>query len=393
MTGARNESLTLRRARADDVDGIDACHGDASWLRPAFADPRVGPDRFTVVVDGDRVVSSLCLLDGTLDLEGTRLAVGSPEWVGTHPDYRNRGLVRSQLEEVHRWSTDRGDLVQLIDGIPYFYRQFGYQYAIDTPRRRLLPPGAKLGGADDWTVRAIQEADLPALSALHAAGGQAADLVVVRDVGDSDWQVTLHNPDGPRWLVAEHDGRLGAMALVAAETDENGWTTASAVAAVEPAALWALLAAARGPGGTVVAARPAAASMLDPITVALPAEAGRYVRIADPQRLLEHLRPVLSARLAASPFVSASGELVISTYATSIVLPYQAGEVGPVHTSAGMQNPVSDGAAGIPPDHLAELIFGRYEPTELEARYDDVELGSTTALIQTLFPKLRTDLQ
>jgi GNAT superfamily N-acetyltransferase len=393
MTGARNESLTLRRARAEDLEAIAACHGETPWLRPAFADPTVGPGRFTVAVDGDRVVSSLCLLDATLELEGTRLAVGSPEWVGTHPDYRGRGLVRAQLEEVHRWSKERGDLVQLIDGIPYFYRKFGYQYAIDKPPRRLLPPAAKLAGADGWHVRAIDAADVPALAALYAADGTPADLVLVRDAADSYWQVSLGNPDGRRWVVAEHDGQLGAMALVVDEPDENGWTAARAVTAVEPAALWPLLAAVRGPAGTVVTPRPSVAPMLDPVTVALPAEAGFYVRIADPERLLDHLRPVLSARLAASPFASASGELVISTYANSIVLPYHAGEVGPVRTGAGIQNPVPDGAAGIPPDHLAELIFGRHGPTELEARYDDVELGSTTPLIQTLFPKLRTNLQ
>ena len=393
---ARTENLKLRRASADDVDQIDAIHGHPWWLRAAFADPSVGPERFTVVADGERVVSSLCLLDGTLELEGTTFAVGSPEWVGTHPDYRNRGLVRAQLEEVHRWSDDRGDLAQIIDGIPYFYRQFGYQYAIDQPARRLLPPGTELPTAEGWTVRAGEEADLPSLVALHAHGSEAADLAPVRS--DADWRPSLRtpNPKAPRWLVAERDGAVGGMAMLAPEPDDRGWTTASAVTAVEADALLAIVRAIQlqsGGSGVAIAVKAAAAPMLDGFTVPLPREAGFYVRVADPQRLLEHLRPVLSARLAASPLAAASGEQVISTYVKSIVLPYERGEVGPIALSAGLQNPAADDAAGVPPDHLSELIFGRYGARGLEARYDDVQLGRTASLMEVLFPKLRTDFQ
>ncbi len=392
MTAATNQNLIVRRARAGDVDQVDAIHGHPWWLRDAFADPEVGPERFTVVVDGERVVSTLCLLQDTFELEGTRLVLGSPEWVGTLADYRNRGLVRAQLAEVHSWSAERRDLAQIIDGIPYFYRQFGYQYAIDQPARQLLPPRAELPDAGDWAVRAINEEDLESLAALHNTQTPAgAELWRVRSA--ADWRTSLRNPTAPGWRVAERSGDLGGMAMVAREPDDYGRLTVAAVTAVEPQALWAILRAIESPSGLVVTAKPAAAALLDSYTLPLPAEPGFYVRVADPQRLLEHLRPVLSGRLSASPFAAASGQLVISTYTTSILLPYEKGEVGPVTIGAGLQNPNADGAAGVSPDHLAELIFGRYGARGLDARYDDVELGATAALMETLFPQLRTDLQ
>ena len=55
---------------------------------------------------------------------------GLPELVGTHPDYRRRGLVREQFEVLHRWSEERGHLMQAIGGIPYYYRRFGYEMAV-----------------------------------------------------------------------------------------------------------------------------------------------------------------------------------------------------------------------------------------------------------------------
>ena len=56
--------------------------------------------------------------------------MGQTELVGTRPEYRGRGLVRAQFEVLHEWSAQRGELMQVIAGIPWFYRQFGYEMAL-----------------------------------------------------------------------------------------------------------------------------------------------------------------------------------------------------------------------------------------------------------------------
>ena len=62
--------------------------------------------------------------------DGIRFDVGRPEQVATHPDYRRRGLVRALFEAFHQRSS-RWRAIQAITGIEYFYRQFGYEYALD----------------------------------------------------------------------------------------------------------------------------------------------------------------------------------------------------------------------------------------------------------------------
>lgn len=48
---------------------------------------------------------------------------GKPELIATDPDYRKQGLVRKLLlEMVHPESEARGDVLQVIAGIHYFYR-------------------------------------------------------------------------------------------------------------------------------------------------------------------------------------------------------------------------------------------------------------------------------
>lgn len=39
--------------------------------------------------------------------------------------------MRAQFEVLHEWSKERGELTQVITGIPFYYRQFGYAMALN----------------------------------------------------------------------------------------------------------------------------------------------------------------------------------------------------------------------------------------------------------------------
>ena len=77
-----------------------------------------------------QIVSALCLIPQTWTYDRIVFGVGRPELVATDPRYRRRGLVRAQMDVVHEWSRERGHLVQAITGIPWYYRQFGYEMAL-----------------------------------------------------------------------------------------------------------------------------------------------------------------------------------------------------------------------------------------------------------------------
>jgi predicted acetyltransferase len=62
---------------------------------------------------------------------GIPFGVGRPEIVASDPGYRERGLVRAVFELLHARSAALGHMAQGITGIPYYYRQFGYEYALD----------------------------------------------------------------------------------------------------------------------------------------------------------------------------------------------------------------------------------------------------------------------
>ena len=135
------DGLALRTAREDDVPQIAALlaergePADADDLRLVVDDPDAGLDAVAVVVDGDRVVSTATLLDETLHVRhpagAVELPAGQVELVATDRAYEGRGLVRALMGWAHERSAARGHDLQVMIGIPYFYRRFGYEYAID----------------------------------------------------------------------------------------------------------------------------------------------------------------------------------------------------------------------------------------------------------------------
>ena len=58
--------------------------------------------------------------------------IGEITYVGTHPDYRKRGLVRELMNYWLCYAKDKGIELCFLYGIPDFYQQFGFEYAVPT---------------------------------------------------------------------------------------------------------------------------------------------------------------------------------------------------------------------------------------------------------------------
>jgi hypothetical protein len=393
------DGIDVRQATAADVEQIVALQVDrngAEWepmVRALLAHPDVGPRKFTVAVDGDRVVSSLCLLTAGLRIGNVDLAVGQPEFVATVVRQEHRGLVRAQMRVVHDWSARRGDLAQIITGIPYFYRRFGYEYAIPFPRVRLVTPNVSLALPEGWSVRRAAPDDAPAIVRLHDHAQAGVPLVATRAEQWWRWSVGVDDP-APSY-VAETEGTVHGIACIGAGASPayDFATNVRGVAFDRLDALDALMAeAAQRRKPVAIEERGRHTGPAEAISQRHPLHYALYVRVPDPVALLDRLRPVLSERLTASPRATTSGRLLLSTYSSSIAITYERGAVVSVEAGPPLQDPVGAGGAGVPPDLVATLVFGRYGATGLAARHDDVRLGQVADLMETLFPRLDADV-
>ncbi|MFD5000965.1 GNAT family N-acetyltransferase [Streptomyces buecherae] len=176
------DGLVLREAVPGDLEQIGAllagrgAEEDALDHRLVVTDPDAGWSACAVVVDGDRVVSTATLLDEEVRVGDVRLPVGQVELVATDRAYEGRGLVRALMGWAHERSAARGHVVQVMIGIPYFYRLFGYEYAIDIPPALAVtvPPS----GDGTPALRAARPDDVPALAALQDAVQAPFDVAV-----------------------------------------------------------------------------------------------------------------------------------------------------------------------------------------------------------------------
>ena len=401
VAAASDAPVELRTARPDDLDGIAellAARGepaDGVDLRLVAGDPDEGLGSVFVAAVGSRVVATATLLSETVRVGTASLPAGQVELVATDPEFEGRGLVRALMGLAHDRSRARGDLLQVMIGIPYFYRQFGYVYAMPIPLTRSVVAGADLGPASDGlSVRVATAADIPAMHALQTRAQSSVDVSMPHSPGCWRW---LTARDGSvQWVVETPDGR--AVATARALPPDEGLVLGEV--AGEPDGVRALLRHARELTDDVeVMERPGTPegavldTLLDPVDDVDAARHWYYVRVERVAPLLEALRPVLGRRwLDAGGADREPHEMLISSYRSHVRFRLDRAGMGDVREGGPLQAPVSAGGSGVPPDVLGPLLVGPHGAVGLERRHGDVLLGRQRDLMATLFPPSTSDL-
>ncbi|HVC34116.1 MAG TPA: GNAT family N-acetyltransferase, partial [Chloroflexota bacterium] len=343
------DGLVLRRSTPADAEALAAFNGAifreagaAGWTRDLLSRPHptFGVGDFTIVEDArtGAIVSSLNLISQTWSYDGIRFGVGRPELVGTKPEYRQRGLVRVQFEEIHRWSAERGEAVQAITGIPYFYRQFGYEMGLSLDAGRAGTrgdvPRLKDGETEPFRVRPATAGDLPFIARVYQESATRYRVACVRD--EALWKYELDGrsaENGSRFQLGvieagdgesvgylAHRGDLASGRAVVVRSYELrhgvSWL------AVTPSIFRYLDQSgeeyARQDGKGEYSAISFQLGMEHPVYQALGSRLPRslppyawYVRVADLPGFLRLVTPALERRLAESIAVGHSGELKI----------------------------------------------------------------------------------
>jgi len=353
--------------RGDASDAIDA--------RLLLNDPDAGWEWCAVAVDGDEVVATITLMDETLRLGGVDLPAGQIEQVATHTAYEGRGLMRRLIGWAHERSARRGHVVQLVLGIPYFYRQFGYAYTATIPQTREL--ATKPEPVAGHTIRAATEADIPELSWLQDLAQSKAGLRLAHT--EAVWRFLLNRTGSTTWVV-ERDGAIVATGRTT--PPEEGDVVLGEVAAVDDAAARALVHLTDP--DNVVERHPALEEHLAPRDPRIE----QYLhRAADLPALFERLRPLFAQRLRDQPH----DEVLLSFFRTHVRFTWD-GEVGEFRWGGPMQGPYSQGGAGIAPDLVPQLLFGPHGMDGLRRTHPDVYPGPKEELMFALFPPVTSDL-
>lgn len=425
--------LVMRRAMPQDADALaefdGKIHGSdepdtqrvAAWTHDLLARPHptLCPDDFTIVeeIATGRIISSLNLIPQVWSYEGIELRVGRPELVGTLPEFRNRGLVRAQFEEIHKWSTVRGDLVQGITGIPYYYRLFGYEMALDLAGRRFgyepNVPKLKDGEAEPYSIRPAAEADLPLMMEIyeHAIRRHAIACVRTAEIfryeltGQSEKNINrfetymIENPSGEVVGYFQHTHWLGATGVSALWYELKPGVSWLDVTPGVVRHLWNKgQEYAKRDGktctsfGFMLGAQHPAYEALGSNLPSQHQPYAWYLRVPDLPGFLKHIKPALEKRLAESIAVGHSREIKISFYQTGLRLVIEKGRLTTIE--AWKPSPEDGGVIAFPQLTFLQLLFGYRSYDELHQSFADCWCDSeeVRALINILFPKKVSDV-
>lgn len=104
----------LSEPRLVDVSEYDTlkelftlCFEDLPEVVNTLFEKSVSPEKVVAVFDGERAVGSLYLLEGDIIIDGTAFSAYYVYGVCTHPDYRNKGLMKKMLQFAEGLVEDR----------------------------------------------------------------------------------------------------------------------------------------------------------------------------------------------------------------------------------------------------------------------------------------------
>jgi len=411
------EALALFFGEQLGDDGLASRDGQglAAMTRDLFSSrPHVSltPNDFTIVEEASsgRIVSAMCLIQQTWMYEGIEFGFGRPEYVATHPDFRRRGLVRTQFDVAHQWSMERGLIVQGVTGIPYFYRQFGYEFALNLGGRRWgsVLPKLKEGEAEKFVLRAAEENDIPFLMSVYEHGCKRS--MVSTNWTHAHWhnnlyemsrdniqrlefrvieRVETHEPVGylahPPYLVMN-----GAYAFHYELKPDVSWLEVSPFVARY---LWN-----SGQEFAKIENKPCesfgfylggshpAYEALGNILPAVREPYAWYLRVPDLIGFLNHIKPVLEKRLSESVACDHSGKYLINLYTKGIKLTLEHGQIA---IEGWKPDHPNNGSAGFPPLTFLQILFGHRNFDELNLAFPDCWCDNDNArvIINALFPR------
>jgi len=407
------DDLVLRAATLDDAENVielnRLVHGNpeknepgdevAIWTADLFAgyNDAIGPSDFTLVEDTStkKIVSSICLMSQVWNIGGIDTSMDMPEIVGTHPDYRRRGLVRRQFDLMHGWSVDRRQLFTTIMGIPNYYRQFGYEYAIDAYGGSITTPDllkqVSLGKGEQlpFTARDAERSDAQFISDTYRNIRKRGFVTVNRSTRIVEKELFGRSAGSAmNWR-----GRILEQAGIPVGFFAFGFTPGNKrlqvdLFEIDSSVNW--LDASKSMlidlQGLAKRFKPEGAEQCESIEFGLgrnhplyrmyesPLGAPKrnyawYVRVPDIAKLISHLSPLFEERLSHSEMAEWTGDVKISFYRGGVQMSFDGGKLKAVSPTGLIER--RDASARYPDLTFLKVLFGQYSFTQLRDIHPD----------------------
>jgi len=350
---------------------------------------------FLVAKHQGKIIAGQNLLPLEWSIGGVPLKVAELACVATLPQYRSRGLQRKLMERYHsRISADGYDL-STIEGIPYFYRQFGYEYALPLDEETRINIDQLPKYESTINIHSLVPSDLPRAKQLLAEAQRKLYVHSVRNDGIWKMQENTHMTAEYNFntYVTEEKGQITAYFRIS-KNPRNKELYLREVTNVDQQTAQSILRFLRDTGvenGLEVLV--STVSSIEPFTKHLLATGQAkqnlpyawQIRVLDYSKTLLKMKTLFEERLSSSNSSGLTGSLNFNLYSNTIQIVFGHGKI----TTIVRLESCEDRAIRFNPQVFVQLLLGYRSREELEATYPDFLVKpSHKQLIDTLFPKM-----
>lgn len=402
-----SEGLTLRTlsnlTELDRVAAInEAIHepGVGEMTRKIFEKHPDTTGRDLVFIENEQgeAVASLCLIPWTLRFGPVELPVAELGIVGTLEHYRGKGLNRVMMAYFWQRYQERGALLSIIQGIPFFYRQYGYEYAM-LPLEggwRIQMDQIPAAGGPEYSFRPAVPADIPQLGRLYDQQNRLLDLSSHRS--PEVWSFLLERTrvdeamQHDTWIMEDASGAAVGYCRIPDYHFNQNLLTIDELSLVDfYSGLSVLnfikkLANERGKDGLRLHL-PHAHPLVQLARSFGAVDLGHYswqIRIPDRVEFLRRITPVFEQRLSGSMFAGLSGKFGLNLYQEVIGLTFSSGRLTVVAPCKEDEQTILN----LPPNQFVPLVLGGHNIEEIHTCFPDAYArGPWQLLVDTLFPK------
>jgi hypothetical protein len=363
-------------------------------------------------LDKDLIVSALNSIPSIWNYENIPLQNLELGWVGTLKEYRRRGLNRLLQTHFDSVLFDGKYDLSTIQGIPYYYRQFGYDFVIPMDRTVWIrtnqiplfdtkkpPEYMKL------KVRLAEKKDITALMELFDEHNR--NLLVYVPRSKELWEIQekykrQFENEFLTYVLIDGSKTIGYFRLVKniSKDSSPNKSTLNVIESSIPTYDGVLrvfqfireealqnnvpLLSSQGPSCNTLS------KVMENYGGYVGAGWKYQIRIPSMVEFLKKISPVLEKRLEGTMFEGITYDVIMNTFQNCYVLKFTNGKIVDV-TDLGPQEVDENRAFRSPPQDLVRLVLGAYSIKELKQNNIDFIVSSGVRLIaETLFPKLES---
>jgi predicted acetyltransferase len=347
----------------------------------------------------DKIVSSGLLFPEIWDFEGINIPICEMGFVATAEEYRDHGLFSKINQCYEKIMQERGYILSVIRGVPFFYRRYGYEFAIP------LDYGYKVSFDEipesenyDIRIRRALEADIENLENLYNQWAEKYSITqkfnskpfIYKYLNDkyTEFQFRTYVLEEKKevqafFCVGEYFGTENVIMLTSAlscrqilrmldfwknECKKQNNLRENSILILNP------------PNSEL-------SSFLLSLGATIENKWGWQIKIPNLKKFFDAIRPLMERRIKNSIFRDMNKIIKISTYRENLHICFRNGEIKQIELRKGFpEEPDYD--LKVPNSHLTQIILGSKTIQEIKSIITDtIYKEDWLVFMEKLFPK------